>query len=469
MRYLVGLLLAAALVAGGLFLYAGRMAGPAIEIAKPTKYVGQSTPVEIGITSPGGVLSAADVVFEQNGKQTPLFSLNPQTAVPEAAHTTTTLQRGQPAAAGRAQITTTVGRAVVPDLKSGPARIIVTAERPVLFGIRKVKSTATRDVQVRLERPVIAVLSTKHYINLGGSEMVVYRATPADVESGVQVGDLTYPGYPAAGAKLEGIHIADPALKIAFIALRYDQDVNTPMFAYAKDEAGNSARADFDKMTFPKPFKKSRIELDDKFLNRVIPAILETTTEVNPQGDMLQKFLVVNGELRKKNAEKIASFARQSAPDILWGGTVFHPFTNTAVEAAFADQRTYVYQGKEVDRQTHLGFDLARVVNSPVVAANRGKVLYAAPLGIYGNCVILDHGMGVQSLYGHLSSFTVQAGQMVEKEQELGKSGMTGMAGGDHLHFTMLVNGQMVNPVEWWDAHWIQDRILRKLHEASGS
>jgi murein DD-endopeptidase MepM/ murein hydrolase activator NlpD len=51
----------------------------------------------------------------------------------------------------------------------------------------------------------------------------------------------------------------------------------------------------------------------------------------------------------------------------------------------------------------------------------------------------------------------------------MGTSGMTGMAGGDHLHFTMLVNGQMVNPVEWWDAHWIKDRIIRKLREASGS
>ena len=178
---------------------------------------------------------------------------------------------------------------------------------------------------------------------------------------------------------------------------------------------------------------------------------------------------MLNGELRRKNAEKIASYSKQSSPEMLWNGIVFHPFTNSAVEAAFADQRTYVYGGKDVDRQTHLGFDLARVVNSPVVAANRGKVVHASPLGIYGNCVIVDHGMGVQSLYGHLSSFAVKVGDAVEKEQELGKSGMTGLAGGDHLHFTMLVNGQMVNPVEWWDQHWIQDRILRKLRAASGS
>jgi murein DD-endopeptidase MepM/ murein hydrolase activator NlpD len=458
MRYLIGLLLAIAVVCGGLFIYAGGLPGPAIEIAKPVKYVGQSAPLEVVVTSPGARLSSLQITFEQNGKQTPLMPLSMPASV-----------EMKPEGTDRVRITRTIGRDVIPDLKSGPAKIVVTAERPVLFGLRKAKSTASHDVQVRLEKPTISVISTKHYINLGGSEMVVYRATPADVESGVQVGDLTYPGYPASGAKLDGVHIADPAVKIAFIALRYDQDVNTPMHAYAKDEAGNTARADFDRLAFPKPFKKSTIPIDDKFINRALPWIYENSPEVKATGDPLQDFLQANGKLRQINAQKISSFAKQSSPEILWGGTVFHPFTNTAVEAAFADNRTYVYNGKEVDRQTHLGFDLARVVNSPVVAANAGKVLYAAPLGIYGNCVIIDHGMGVQSLYGHLSSFTVQAGQTVQKEQELGKSGMTGMAGGDHLHFTMLVNGQMVNPVEWWDAHWIQDRILRKLHDASGS
>jgi len=458
MRYLLGLLLIVALAAGGAFVYAGRLPGPAIEITKPVKYVGQSAPVEVAVTAPGAKLTRLEVVFEQNGKQTPIASL----AQPASAE----IKQDGP---DKVRVTRTISREQIPDLKTGPAKIIVTAERPVLRGMRKVQSSASHDVQVRLEKPMIAVISTKHYINLGGSEMVVYRATPPDVESGVQVGDVLYPGYPAGGVKIEGVHIADPAVKLAFIALRYDQDVNTPMFAYAKDEAGNSARADFDRLTFPKPFKKSRIELNDAFLDRVVPAILATTTEVAPQGANLDKFLVLNGELRRKNAETIANYSKQSSPEMLWNGVVFHPFTNSAVEAAFADQRTYVYGGKDVDRQTHLGFDLARVVNSPVVAANRGKVVHASPLGIYGNCVIIDHGMGVQSLYGHLSSFAVKVGDSVEKEQELGKSGMTGLAGGDHLHFTMLVNGQMVNPVEWWDQHWIQDRILRKLREASGS
>ncbi len=345
----------------------------------------------------------------------------------------------------------------------------MTAARKVLYGIRTVRATATRDVKVRLERPRVSIASTHHYINHGGSEAVVYRATPADVTSGVVVGDIEYPGYPAVGATVDGVSIADPALRVAFFALLHDQDLKTPIRLFARDEAGNSARADFDFRVFPKPFKRSRIELDDRFLDRVVPAILEGTTEVKPEGDNLAQFLVVNGELRRKNAEKIASFAAGTAPELLWRGQVFHPFTNSAVESAFADQRTYIYKGKEVDQQVHLGFDLASYAGTPIVSANRGIVVFADELGIYGNCVIVDHGMGVQSLYAHLSSMDVKPGQTIEKEQQIGRSGMTGMAGGDHLHFTMLVNGRMVNPVEWWDAHWIEDRILRKLKAAGTS
>jgi murein DD-endopeptidase MepM/ murein hydrolase activator NlpD len=299
--------------------------------------------------------------------------------------------------------------------------------------------------------------------------MVVYRVAPDDVQSGVVVGDLEYPGYPASGVTVDGIRIADPAVRVAFFALLFDQDLNTPMRVFARDPAGNTARADFDHRTFPKPFKRSRIEIDDRFLDRIVPAILDGTNDIKPDGDTLTKFLAINGELRRKNAEKIASFATGTAPEMLWQGVVFHPFRNTAVESAFADQRTYFYKGREVDRQVHLGFDLASLAGAPIGAGNRGKVVFADELGIYGNCVIVDHGMGVQSLYAHLSSIEVQVGQMVGKQQPLGRTGMSGLAGGDHLHFTMLVHGRMVTPVEWWDSHWIEDRILRKLRVAGGS
>jgi murein DD-endopeptidase MepM/ murein hydrolase activator NlpD len=98
-----------------------------------------------------------------------------------------------------------------------------------------------------------------------------------------------------------------------------------------------------------------------------------------------------------------------------------------------------------------------------VPAANDGRVVLADKLGIYGNCVVVDHGYGLQSIYGHLSEFAVKAGDTVKKGQSLGRSGSTGLAGGDHLHFSMQVDGVQVNPIEWWDEHWIKDRILSKV------
>ncbi len=351
MKYLVGFVLILLLAAGGAWVYAGRMPPPTIAIEKPEKFVGTATPLQITISAPdAAAMKPIRVVFEQNGKQTTLFSLDEPGKAQIAQDGT-----------DKVRITHEIGKATVPDLQAGAAKILVTAGRPVMRGMRTVESNASRDLQVRLERPRVSVTSTHHYVNLGGTEFIVYRATPDDVESGVVVGDVEYPGFPAAGATVDGVKITDPSARVAFFALLYDQDLNTPMRVYARDPAGNTARADFDHRTFPKPFKKSTIPLDDKFLDRVVPAILESTTDVKPDGDNLAKFLVINGELRRKNAEKIASFAKQTSPEMLWRGVVFHPFQNNAVESAFADHRTYLYKAKEVDKQVHLGFDLGVV------------------------------------------------------------------------------------------------------------
>ncbi len=456
MKILVSLLLVLGLAAGGAYVVAGRMPGPAIEINKPEKFVGAETPVEIIVRASPIELKTLTMVFEQNGKQFPVYSLGQEGAQVTEVD-------------GGIQVTRTIGKNAVPEMQSGPARILVTASRPVVYGIRQAENTVVKDVQVRLERPRVSVLSRHHFVNHGGAEFVVYRATPEDVTSGVIVGDVEYPGFPASQAGLPGATINDPAVRVAFFALRHDQDLATPIRLFARDEAGNTARADFDFRVFPKPFKKSTIQVDERLLTTVVPTILDGTTEIKPSGEPIDKFVAVNSELRQKNNAKIAAFAQQTAPSMLWNGAVFHAFRNTGVQSAFADYRTYVYQGKEVDRQVHLGFDLASFTTTPIVSANAGKVLFADELGIYGNTVIVDHGLGVQSLYSHLSSFDVKAGDTIAKEQQVGRSGSTGMALGDHLHFTMLVNGQMVNPVEWWDAHWIEDRILRKLRAAGGT
>jgi len=439
MRKLVLLVVVLLAAVGGAYVVAGFQSPPTVTMTKPDAFAGAAIPVEFELSSP--TPADVSVAFEQNGTRTAVATPPP----------------------GSTFVKTTVSAASVPGLKilAGPAKVIVTASRKV-WGLRTISAEVTKDLTIRLEKPRVSVVSTKHYINLGGAEMIVYRATPDDVVSGVRVGDIEYPGYPVSGLG-DLTTLTDPALRVAFFALRYDQDVNTPMQVFARDLTGEEATSGFDHLTFSKPFKKSTIPLDDAFIDRVVPAILAGTTEINPTGTMIEKYVAINSELRQKNNAKIHSMAAQTSPQMFWGGAVFHPFTNSKAEAAFADFRTYVYKGKEVDKQVHLGFDLASFANTAVVAANRGKVLFAEELGIYGNCVIIDHGMGVQSLYGHLSSIGVKVGDMVDKNQELGRSGMTGLAGGDHLHFTMLVNGQMVNPIEWWDEHWIQDRILRKL------
>jgi hypothetical protein len=451
----IGVLFILALVAGaGAWFWAGRAAGPTLEIRQPDKFIGQATALELMVEAPEGRFSQIDVVVEQNGKTLPVFAL------------------GQPAeadvkqdSAERIYISRQIGKRNIPELQPGAARIVVRASRPVLYGLRQAESTATRDVQVRLEPPRVAVLSTHHYVNHGGAEFVVYRATPPDVESGVRVGDQTYPGF--AGS---AIGVSDPATRVAFFALLHDQDLNTPMEVFARDAAGNQATAELDHRPFPKPFARSRIQIDDRFLQRVVPAIGSHTPDlpVSTSGDdLLTSFLRINGDLRRKNAETLAALARKTAPEMLWKDN-FQQLGNSQVEAKFADHRTYMYQGKEVDQQVHLGFDLAVTANVPVAAAQRGVVVHADYLGIYGNCVVIDHGLGVQSLYAHLSSMDVKPGDRVDKGQIIGRSGMTGLAGGDHLHFSMLINGLPVNPVEWWDTKWMQDRVFRKVTEAGG-
>lgn len=437
--------------AAALWVNAGKAEGPVIEIAG-SAIIGQTGEISVAVTAPNGALTGFAVNLVQGGTTTPVFALTPENATELTV------------AGDRVSITRPTGKKIMPELKAGTAEITVTAVRPVLFGFRQAASSASRSVDVRLAPPQIAVLSQFHYVNHGGTEMVVYRVTPPDVDSGVKVGDYEYRGFPAGGA---GLSTGDPALRVAFFALLWDQPTNTPITVYARDSVGNEGSGSFDYRVFPKQFRSSTIPLDDRFLARVVPPILANSTElqVDDPGNMLESYLTINRELRRMNNATISALSRGTDPEILWRGP-FKQLLNTAVEAGFADQRTYVYKGQDVDRQVHLGFDLASTAAASVRTANRGRIVHAGWLGIYGNCVIVDHGMGLQSLYAHLSSITVSNGQMVERDQEVGRSGSTGLAGGDHLHFTMLLEGNAITPVDWWSAQWVQDRVLRKLVEA---
>jgi murein DD-endopeptidase MepM/ murein hydrolase activator NlpD len=453
MKTLLALVAVLAIGAGASWYFAGRAAAPTIEFRAPAKIIGQTGELVLLIDAPGAKVDRLEVALEQDGARVPIFDLrggDPSQLVREG-------ERGL-------RLVRTIGKRDLPQLASGAARITVLVERPVLFGLRHIQATAARDIEVRLSPPVIDVISTYHYINHGGSEMVVYRVSPADASSGVLVGEHEYPGFPASGASVAN---AAPELRVAFFALLWNQDLNTPIRLFARDYVGNESSVALDYRVFPKKFRSSRIQLDERFLARVVPAILQGSPElqVDDSSDLLGSFLSINRELRRQNDVRIAAIASDTAAQTLWRGP-FKQLINTAVEGGFADRRTYLYKGKEVDHQVHLGFDLASTAAAPVVAANAGRVVHAGWLGIYGNCVIVDHGMGLQSIYAHLSSIEVAPGDFVGQGEPLGRSGSTGLAGGDHLHFSMLLGGRPVTPVDWWSPKWVQDRITRKLRDA---
>jgi len=461
-KVLLAFVLALLLAGGGVtFYYAGQEPGPLVKIDKPAAIGGGALALDLSVDAVGTTLRRLDAVLEQQGRTIPVFSLaSPGTA------------RFAQETPERIRITQELPASAVAGLRDGPARMVVTASRDVLFGFRRAESTTVRELTVRLTPPSLSVVSMHHYVKLGGAEMVVYRVAPPDASSGVQVGDRYYPGYPASGVsagKATGAPQTDPTLRVAFFGLLFDQDVTTPIRLVANDPAGNTAQAEFDHRTFPATFDRRRVPVDDGFFQRVVPGIIAATPALKLPTDTpeqrLEAFLAINRDLRRANEGQIETVSRATSAEMLWRG----PFTRMSgakPEAVFADHRTYVYGDRDVDQQVHLGTDLASTRGAPITAANTGHVLFAGFLGIYGNCVILDHGMGVQSLYAHLSNASVEVGDRVNRGETIGRSGMTGLAGGDHLHFTMLVAGRPVNPVEWWDPHWIADRIDRKLAEA---
>jgi murein DD-endopeptidase MepM/ murein hydrolase activator NlpD len=427
---------------------AGREAGPTITIKAPDKFIGQKGSLDVVAEASTPVTTVA-ATLEQNGQSFVVASFGLDAT-----------------AQNQVTLSGVLGKSAQPALVDGPATLVVRASRQVFFGLRTAESTVTRDLLVRLDPPRVAVTSIHHFINLGGAEFVVMRATPEDADAGIRVGEFEYRAYPGSA-----VGLTDPALRVAFFALKHDQDLNARMSAFARDAAGNEVTTPLEHQPTNKKFLQSRIPIDQRFLDRVVPAIASNTPDLkvdtsSPEG-LLKGFLTINGDLRKKNGEAITALAAKSQPKMLWT-EAFAQMGNSQVESRFADRRTYFFEDKEIDKQVHLGFDLASVQQAPVHASNAGIIVFADFLGIYGNCVIVDHGIGVQSLYAHMSSIAVKVGQPVTKGQELGRTGATGLAGGDHLHFTILLQGVPVNPVEWWDAHWMQDRVIRKIKDAGG-
>jgi murein DD-endopeptidase MepM/ murein hydrolase activator NlpD len=433
-----------AFVAQGVFRAGGT---PGIKIEPAMGVIGKKTPVKIEVSEPRRGLTHVSVELLQGNKAVKLE----EKRYPYASQfnlwgtkTETDVLRLE------------VGKQTVPALTGGTATIRVTAGRAATW-LRSPESKVDELVlPVRLTPPSLQVTSTQTYVAQGGCEVVVYRVGDTSVRDGVRAGSWWFPGYPLPGGGKQD--------RFAIFSVPYDMDQPNVRLV-AEDAAGNSAERGFIDQFFPKPFKSDRLGISDAFMNKVVPEILSQSPEIRDRGDLLENYLAINRELRIKNAELIQSLAAKSQPAFLWNKP-FYMVPNGKVMAAFADRREYEYQGKVIDHQTHLGYDLAVTKQYPVPASNSGTVVYAKYFGIYGNAVLIDHGYGLMTIYGHLSSIDVAEGKKVAKGDVIGKTGETGLAGGDHLHFCTILDGLPVNPTEWIDGHWIQDRIAKKLGPA---
>jgi murein DD-endopeptidase MepM/ murein hydrolase activator NlpD len=411
-------------------------ATPIVSVQPSVTALGASVPIAVQASDPHGIRSLA-VSIEQNGAQYSVFEAK------EPSHRIF-WQRGVPDGIWKFA----VGTKTIPQLRDGKARVIIAVTSNDFLS-KTVRWD--REVSVVTRPPVLTADSDQHYLYLGMADLVTFNIGGSWTEAGVQVGDQTFRGWPMPDGK--------PGL-FSLFAFAWNMPAGTTPLVYATDAAGNKVTASmvfqFPKKEQPK-YRVRDLQLDDHFIQKVV-----TELDPNGSGDPIARFVKINSEMRRANNQTLSALRLKTADRFLWS----QPFLqqhNSKVESSFADVRNYIYQGKKIDQQVHLGYDLSITQHVGVEASNDGRVVYAAPLGIYGNCIVLDHGYGLQTIYGHLSEIAVHEGDMVKRAQIMGKSGQTGMAGGDHIHFSMQLEGIQIDPKEWWDAHWIKDHVAKRV------
>ena len=407
-----------------------------IQLQTPVKVVGVSTPVALVTLNRHGVRELSATI-EQGGKSYRVFE---QSEAPRRWNLFEPARNPQ-------SFQFEVGAKKAQGLHDGRAMLRIEA---VSNDLRARRDSLNLELDVNTKPPALSVDEGQHYINLGGAEVVTFSTGGYVTESGVRVGKYTFRSFPLPNG-------GSPSRRICFFAFPYDTPDGEVPIVFARNPAGAEATSRFWYKLTRKKFRSREINLTDAFLKKIFD-------EMDPRGsgNTEARFVKINNDLRVINNQTLSELRTKTSDQILWKGP-FVQLANSSVEAQFCDFRRYVYKGAQIDQQVHLGFDLAVTAQTPVLAANDGKVIHAAPLGIYGNAIVVDHGMAVQSLYAHLSQIEAKPGDEVKKGQRIGRSGASGLAGGDHLHFSIQVEGVPVNPMEWWDAHWLKDRVLGKI------
>lgn len=404
-------------------------ASPLVTLTPGTGTLSHKTPLFLELNDQGMGLKQVQVTILQEGNRLPLAN------------------RTFPAQTKNARIELKLSSL---KLKQGGLQIEVIAGDQAVYHLGKGNLSQQLFPFIYDTRPpIISVLSKAHNLTKGGSGLVTYRLNEEVEKTGVQIGNLFFPGF----QQESGIY----ASLFAYPCDMKDADFVPRVVAY--DLAGNERQAGIYYHTNNKKFRQRKINLSNNFLQQKAP---EFESLVPEAGEPLEIFLYINGEVRRQNRAKMAELAKQTTNTPLWQDS-FTRLPRSSELGLFADYRSYYYAGKKVDESVHFGFDLASVAQAEIPAGNDGEVLWADYLGIYGLCIVIDHGLGLQTLYAHMSQFDVQVGDMVVRGQTLGRTGATGLAGGDHLHFGVFVSGVAVQPLEWWDKSWLKNNIDSKL------
>jgi len=425
-----------AVIAAAVWLFLGNR----LEFSKPSftaqgemRTLGSQSPLKLTFSDFQSGLSKTEVLLSQNGKT---HSLSNMTYPPGRYRTHTVEVLLDPAKLG---------------LQEGPATLRISARDSAL-----ISNAATRELPVTIDfgPPQIFLLSTQNHVNPGGTCVVAYRLSESVTQTGVMVDSSFFKAYP--------ITLSGKPSFICYFAMPMEAGGKPVVIRiFARDQGGNQSSASVPYQLMNKTFRSDKMMLSDAFLQQKMPEFQMSLPQLRGK-PLLDAFIYVNTLLRADNFKTIQSLCAKTEPRQLWNDT-FLRMKNASPMAQFGDHRTYLYGGNSVGESVHMGVDLASTSQAPIEAANSGTVVFAGPLGIYGSTVVIDHGFGLFSLYAHLSSLSVKTAQSVSRGSVIGASGLTGLAGGDHLHFGMIVGGQFVNPQEWWDPHWIKDNVMRKM------
>ncbi|MFQ5540475.1 MAG: M23 family metallopeptidase, partial [Candidatus Binatia bacterium] len=432
-KALLYVLLLVIILGGGIFIVSQfERHAPTISIKPAPDYI-STRPFKVEINERGKGLREASITILAAGQEYPIFAEEYESPVMEK------------------QITVTLSPTVkIPD---GPAVLRVTATDRSYWGFFSGnKASISKDVAVDFTAPTIELKSGVRNVNFGGSGLIIYESSSDTIKSGVRIGRYLFPGYKG--------HIKDSNAYLAFFAHPYDVPTEEKATIIAVDKAGNSGVIGLSYTLRNIRYKKRTVNVTDSYIERKVASLLGEGS--SQQASLKDVFIKVNHSLRKENEAKIRKICEESINAILWS-RAFHQLSNSKVEANFADERTYTYKGEIIEHAYHLGYDLAVTRNYPIEAANDGVVVFTGDLGIYGNTVIIDHGFGLFTMYSHMSLITVNKGDKVQQKQLIGKTGETGLATGDHLHYATLIHGVPVLPLEWWDGKWIKDNILGKI------